>query len=345
MTRPTVPDLDGLEAARDRVGPVAEGLRDLDHPASGVGVDQATGRRVERPRRGRRVHPRGLGYVTQGRGRAQRRILVPASVRRRCRSLGDGRALPSPPAPRWRRGRAGPRGRRRPGRSGSSGPPSARSATSTAPRALPTNSEPANSDTRLARADGSTSVAQVCSEECIEVQASPSSTAATTRRDRCAARAASTVQAAQGRHAAAARSARAGAVAAERPPTRPRPGEDRDAVDAGDRAGERGGWRRCSRRRRAAGSARRAARRPRRTRAAARSSATRDRSDLPQRRPHGAPAGGPRRGSGRRPQQAGEQHRRDPGEHERDPPGRTSASAPAPTEARRCRAPRPPSAG
>jgi hypothetical protein len=44
--------------------------------------------------------------------------------------------------------------------------------------ALPQNSEPANSGTMVARAAGSTSVAQVCSDECIDAQARPSSAVA-----------------------------------------------------------------------------------------------------------------------------------------------------------------------
>src|SRR5207342_247039 len=57
-------------------------------------------------------------------------------------------------------------------------PSSAKPEPSTAASELPTNSDPAKKETTVALAEGSTSVAQVCSEECMDDHARPSRIAA-----------------------------------------------------------------------------------------------------------------------------------------------------------------------
>ena len=59
----------GPQAARHRVGPVAEPVGRLADPARGLLADQEPGSRVQRAGRGGRVHPRCRGHVPQ-RGRA-----------------------------------------------------------------------------------------------------------------------------------------------------------------------------------------------------------------------------------------------------------------------------------
>jgi hypothetical protein len=59
--------LRGLEPACDRVGPVAEGLRDVDHAPCGLGLDQLAGSGVQCAGGRGRVDAGGLGHVTKRR--------------------------------------------------------------------------------------------------------------------------------------------------------------------------------------------------------------------------------------------------------------------------------------
>jgi hypothetical protein len=56
----------GAQAARHRVGPVAEPAGGVAHPPRGLLADQPPGSWVERARGGGRVHARGGGHVPQG---------------------------------------------------------------------------------------------------------------------------------------------------------------------------------------------------------------------------------------------------------------------------------------
>ncbi len=102
MTRPIVPDRDGLQAAGDRVGPVAERLGHPHHPPGGVGVHQAAGRRVQGAGRRGRVHPRRVGDVAEGGSRHApdpRCVAGRGGARRRARAAsGPGPAAPATPS-------------------------------------------------------------------------------------------------------------------------------------------------------------------------------------------------------------------------------------------------------